>query len=57
MFYYIGLEVGLTVADIDKMTAGEILDLLYYKVNRQEEAEKQAKEKTMAASQADYDGF
>jgi len=57
MFYHIGLEVGLTVADIDKMTAGEILDLLYYKVNRREEAEKQAKEKTTAASQADYDGF
>ena len=57
MFYHIGLEIGLTVADIDKMTAGEILDLLYYKVNRQEEAEKQAREKTTAASQADYDGF
>lgn len=57
MFYHIGLEIGLTVADIDKMTAGEILDLLYYKVNRQEEAEKQAKEKRTAASQADYDGF
>ena len=57
MIYNLGMTIGLTVADIDKMTAGEILDLLYYKVNRQEEAEKQAKEKTTAASQADYDGF
>ena len=53
MIYSIGIEIGLTVMDIDNMTAGEIIDLAYYKANKAEQREN--KEKT--ATQEDYDNF
>lgn len=55
MIYNLGLTIGLTVTDIDIMTAGEIIDLAYYKANQ---AEKQKeKPEGRKATQADYDSF
>ena len=45
--------MGLTVADIDSMTAGEILDLAYYRINQREEH----KDTERTAKQTDYDSF
>ena len=56
MIYNLGLTMGLTVTDIDKMTAGEIIDLAYYKANQADEREIN-KDKGRAATQADYDSF
>ena len=56
MIYNLGLMNGLTVTDIDKMTAGEIIDLAYYKAN-QAEKQKEEKENGRKATQADYDAF
>ena len=55
MIYNLGLTIGLTVTDIDKMTAGEIIDLAYYKANQNEE--RQTKDERRNATQADYDSF
>ena len=55
MIYSLGIELGLTVSDIDEMTAGEIIDLVYYKANRAEERQKD--DKQINATQADYDNF
>lgn len=58
MFYNLGLTIGLTVADIDSMTAGEIIDLVYYKVNQSEDRQKNKTENSgRKATQADYDSF
>lgn len=56
MFYNLGLNLGLTVADIDNMTAGEIIDLAYYRAN-QNDARQTQKDQGRAATQADYDSF
>lgn len=56
MIYNLGLAIGLTVTDIDNMTAGEIIDLAYYKANQAEKRE-QEKDKGRSATQADYDSF
>ena len=56
MIYNLGLNIGLTVSDIDSMTTGEIIDLAYYKANQAEEREKN-KDKGRSATQADYDNF
>lgn len=56
MIYNLGLTIGLTVTDIDKMTAGEIIDLAYYKANQA--SDRRAKEDSgRNATQADYDSF
>ena len=56
MIYNLGLMIGLTVTDIDMMTAGEIIDLSYYKANQMEERQEE-KENGRKATQADYDSF
>ena len=56
MIYNMGLLLGLTVTDIDKMTCGEIFDLVYYRSN-QEEERKNKPEPERKATQADYDSF
>lgn len=56
MIYHLGLTIGLTVTDIDMMTAGEIIDFVYYKINKSDEQQEQ-KEKGRKAIQADYDNF
>lgn len=56
MIYNLGLTIGLTVTDIDSMTAGEIIDLAYYRANKAEEHE-QKKDSGRTATQADYDSF
>ena len=56
MIYSIGLNLGLTVRDIDIMTSGEIIDLAYYRAN-QENDRKEKEERGRQASQADYDNF
>lgn len=55
MIYSMGLTLGLTVTDIDGMTAGEIFDLVYYKANQTSQREN--KEEARNATQADYDSF
>ena len=57
MIYNLGLTIGLTVTDIDKMTAGEIFDLMYYKANQAEERQKSQADDRRKATQADYDSF
>lgn len=56
MIYNLGLTIGLTVTDIDKMTAGEIIDLAYYKANQAND--RKSKDDTgRNATQTDYDNF
>ena len=55
MIYNLGMNVGLTVTDIDKMTAGEIFDLAYYKSNQAEEKKREPEGRK--ATQTDYDMF
>ena len=54
MIYHIGLGLGITVTDIDKMTAGEIIDLAYYRANKNDDSKEENKRK---ATQDDYDSF
>ena len=56
MIYNLGLTIGLTVTDIDKMTAGEIVDLAYYKANQNEKRQSKI-DNGRQATQADYDSF
>lgn len=56
MVYNLGLTIGLTVTDIDNMTAGEIIDLAYYRANRAED-QKSRRDEGRQATQADYDSF
>lgn len=57
MIYNIGLTIGLTVADIDSMTVGEIIDLAYYKANQEEKRQNKKTDNARSATQADYDSF
>lgn len=57
MIYNLGLSIGLTISDIDMMTAGEIIDLAYYKANQMEERQSRKADNRRAATQADYDSF
>lgn len=58
MLYNLGLVMGLTVRDIDSMTVGELIDLSYYRANQEEERKNRKKEdRTVKATQADYDAF
>ena len=57
MIYSLGLAIGLTVADIDSMTLGEILDIAYYRSNQREEMEQSRPDDRRKATQADYDAF
>ena len=57
MIYNLGLTIGLTVTDIDMMTAGEIIDLAYYKANKMEERQMTKADDRRKATQADYDSF
>lgn len=57
MIYNMGLSIGLTISDIDMMTAGEIIDLAYYKANQMEERQSRKVDNRRAATQADYDSF
>lgn len=57
MIYNLGLTIGLTVTDIDKMTAGEIIDLAYYKANQEDKRQKTKADDRRSATQADYDSF
>lgn len=56
MIYNLGLTIGLTVTDIDKMTAGEIIDLAYYKANHANKRQNTEEDKH-DATQEDYDRF
>ena len=56
MLYNLGLNLGLSVADIDNMTAGEIIDLAYYRANQNDDRQMQI-EQGRVATQADYDNF
>lgn len=56
MIYNLGLTIGLTVTDIDMMTAGEIIDLAYYRANQADDRQEK-KESGRKATQADYDSF
>ena len=49
--------MGLTVRDIDSMTVGELIDLSYYRANQEEERKNRKEDKTVKATQADYDAF
>lgn len=55
MIYNLGLTIGLTVTDIDRMTAGEIFDLVFYKINQNEKHKDEPEGRK--ATQADYDSF
>lgn len=55
MIYNLGLTLGLTVSDIDRMTAGEIFDLAFYKTNQMKKRNEEPEAKK--ATQADYDNF
>ena len=57
MLYNLGLLMGLTVRDIDSMTVGELIDLFYYRANQEEERKNRKEDKTVKATQADYDAF
>ena len=57
MLYNLGLLMGLTVRDIDSMTVGELIDLSYYRANQEEERKNRKEDKTVKATQADYDAF
>ena len=57
MIYNLGLAIGLNVTDIDMMTAGEIIDLAYYKANQNEERRNAKADDRRMATQADYDSF
>ena len=57
MLYNLGLNIGLTVTDIDRMTAGEIIDLAYYKANQAEKRQEEKQDDRRMATQADYDSF
>lgn len=58
MLYNLGLLMGLSVRDIDSMTVGELIDLSYYRANQQEKHKDQQKQdRTVKATQADYDAF
>lgn len=57
MIYSLGLTIGLTVTDIDSMTAGEIIDLAYYKANKADEQQSRKVDNRRSATQADYDSF
>lgn len=57
MIYNLGLLLGLTVTDIDKMTAGEVIDLAYYKANQEQARREKQEDNRRSATQADYDNF
>lgn len=57
MIYSLGLTLGLTVRDIDDLTIGEVIDLAYYRANKNEERNERAKDDRRKATQADYDAF
>ena len=57
MIYSLGLTIGLTVTDIDKMTAGEVIDLAYYRANQAEDRKTRETDNRRKATQADYDSF
>lgn len=57
MFYSLGIAIGLTVTDIDNMTAGEIVDLAYYRANQAEQRQGRKPDTRRKATQADYDSF
>ena len=57
MIYNLGLILGLTVTDIDKMTAGEVIDLAYYKANQEQARRERKADDSRDATQADYDNF
>lgn len=58
MFYNLGLVLGLSVRDIDSLTAGELLDFSYYRANKEDERRNKVNsEKRIKATQADYDAF
>lgn len=57
MIYNLGMTIGLTVADIDMMTIGEVVDLAYYKINQNDERKQRQADNRRTATQADYDSF
>ena len=57
LIYHMGLTLGLSIRDIDDMTVGEILDISYYRIKQNEKQKNQSEEKTVKATQADYDAF
>ena len=57
MIYSLGLGLRLTVTDIDKMTAGEIIDLAYFRANQMEDRKEEKTDDRRMATQADYDSF
>lgn len=57
MIYNLGMTIGLTVADIDSMTVGEVVDLAYYKINQYDERREKQEDNRRLATQADYDSF
>jgi hypothetical protein len=60
MIYNMGLMIELTVRDIDMMTVGEIIDLVYYRANqnkKRQERQEQNADNRVKATQADYDNF
>lgn len=57
MIYNLGITIGLSVTDIDMMTAGEIIDLAYYRANQADERQKAKADDRRKATQADYDSF
>ena len=57
MIYNLGISIGLSIADIDTMTLGEILDIAYYRANQREEQEQSRPDGQRNATQADYDAF
>lgn len=52
-----GITLGLSIRDIDDMTIGLVIDLLYMKVNQMDRQKEEQKDNRRKATQADYDTF
>lgn len=57
MLYNLALTLGLTIGDTDSLTAGELIDLTYYRANQNMERENRKADDRRAATQDDYDSF
>lgn len=57
MLYNLALSMGLTIADTDDLTAGELIDLAYYRANQNKERQNKKTDDRRPATQDDYDSF
>ena len=50
-------NLNFEILSIDDLTIGEVIDLAYYRANKNEERNERAKDDRRKATQADYDAF